>query len=103
MSLSQIFILIIYPLIVGLLLGLFYYGGLWLILRRLEQLKYPAVWLGLSLLIRTLTVVFVIYLLFSDSWKQLLIVLLGMLITRFLLVKYIRPTSCHTDKQRQPS
>ena len=92
----------IYPLVVGLALGFFYYGGLWLILRRLTQLSHPGAWLALSLLLRTFTVVFVLYLLFANSWQQLLIAVLGMLVSRSLLVRRIkprpRPASNHTGQ-----
>ena len=98
MTLTQIFIMILYPIVVGLLLGLFYYGSLWLILQRLPQLKHPAAWIGLSLLLRTMAVVFVLYLLFADSWQQLLIALSGMLISRALLVNRIKPGPSLTDK-----
>jgi F1F0 ATPase subunit 2 len=98
MTLTQIFIMILYPITAGLLLGLFYYGTLWLILQKLPQLKYPAAWISLSLLLRTMTVVFVLYVLFADSWQQLLIALSGMLISRALLVNRIKPGPSQTDK-----
>lgn len=86
----HIWLMIVYPAASGMALGFFYYGSLWLILRRLSQLKYPALWLGLSLLLRTLVVVLVLYLLFAHSWQQLLIALLGMLVARALLVQRIK-------------
>jgi F1F0 ATPase subunit 2 len=91
MSLTQILFLFIYPAFVGAGLGLFYYGGLWLILRRLPALKHPGAWMSLSLMLRLFTVLLVMYLLFADSWQQLLSAVLGMLITRSLLVKRIEP------------
>jgi len=93
MTLTQALYLFIYPAAVGLGLGLFYYGGLWLILRGLPQLKYPGVWLSLSLMVRMFTVLLVLYLLFADSWQQLLSAVLGMLVSRSLLVQRIKPES----------
>lgn len=93
MSLTQGFLLFVYPAIVGLGLGLLYYGGLWLTLRKLTQLRQPAVWLSLSLLLRMIAVVAVLYLLFADSWQQLIMAMLGMLIMRTLLVQRIKPTA----------
>ena len=98
MTLTQIFILIIYPITAGLLLGLFYFGSLWLILKKLPHLNHPAAWISLSLLLRTMTVVFVLYLLFADSWQQLLIALSGILIARALMVNRIKPGPTQTDK-----
>lgn len=91
MSLTQGLLLFVYPAMVGLGLGLLYYGGLWLTLRKLAQLRQPALWLSLSLLLRMIAVVAVLYLLFADSWQQLLLALLGMLIMRTVLVQRIKP------------
>ena len=98
MTLTHILFMFVYPAAVGMALGFFYYGSLWFILRRLPQLKYPALWVGLSLLLRTLAVVGVLYLLFADAWQQLLIALLGMLISRALLVQRIKPGPRHADR-----
>ncbi len=38
--------------IVGAATGVFYYGGLWLTVRRLSRVKNPTFWSNLSLLIR---------------------------------------------------
>ena len=91
MTLTQVLTLFIYPALVGVGLGLFYYGGLWLILRRLPTLKYAGTWVSLSLIVRLFTVLLVIYLLFADSWQQLLCAVLGMLVARSLLVQRIKP------------
>ena len=102
MTLTQHLFMLLYPATVGLGLGFFYYGGLWLVLRRVAEFKFPAAWIALSLLVRTLAVVSVLYWLFSDSWQQLLVALLGMLITRTLLIQRIkpgpRPTQKHTGQ-----
>jgi hypothetical protein len=47
--------------------------------------------MSLSLMLRLCAVLLVMYLLFADSWQQLLSAVLGMLITRSLLVKRIEP------------
>lgn len=98
MTLMQTLNLVIYPLVVGAGLGLFYYGGLWLILRRLPTLKHPGAWLSLSLIVRLFTVLLIMYLLFADSWQQLLCAVLGMLVARSLLVQRIKPEA-HPDNR----
>ena len=102
MTLTQGLLLFVYPAIVGLGLGLLYYGGLWLTLRKLNQLRQPALWLSLSLLLRMFAVIAVLYLLFADSWQQLLMALLGMLIMRTVLVQRIKPAAAmleHSEEQ----
>ncbi len=102
MTFTQVFLVSIYPAIVGVLLGILYYGGLWLTLRNLAKLRYPALWVSISLLLRTLAVVFVLYILFAKTWQPLLIALIGMLFARTVLVQRIRPgqdpTNTHTGK-----
>ena len=102
MTLTQTLYLFVYPAAVGMGLGLFYYGGLWLILRRLSQFKHPEIWMTISLMGRMLGVLFVMYLLFADSWQQLLSTVLGMLITRGLLVHRIKPESRQDEKHKGP-
>lgn len=98
MTLSQIVWLFLYPAAVGLGLGFIFYGGLWLVLRRLQKFKHPGAWVGLSLVARTLLVVAVLYLLFGHTWQQLLIAVVGMLVARNLLVQRIRPGRGDIDK-----
>ena len=102
MTLTQVLYLFVYPAAVGMGLGLFYFGGLWLILSRLSQLKHPGAWVSLSLVVRLLAVLFVMYLLFADSWQQLLSAVLGMLISRSLLVQRIKPEPRHVEKHKGP-
>jgi len=91
MTVTQLLVMYLYPALVGIALGFFYYGVLWLILRKLPQLNSPAIWIGPSLLVRLFTVMAVMYLLFSDSWQQLLAALFGMLIARTYLIRHIKP------------
>lgn len=90
-TLVQFIITFAYPLVAGMVLGLIYFGGLWMVLRRLPEIKHPAAWLGLSLVVRMLIVLLVLYLLFADSWQQLIMAVLGMLTSRAILVHRIKP------------
>ena len=103
MTLAQALYLFIYPATVGMVLGFFYFGSLWLILRRISQLRHPEVWVALSLVVRLLAVLFVMYLLFADSWQQLLSTVVGMLVSRGLLVHRIKPEKTrHVEKHKGP-
>ena len=101
MTLTQALYLFVYPAAVGMGLGLFYYGGLWLILRGLPQLKHPEIWVSLSLVVRLFAVLLVMYLLFADSWQQLLSAVLGMLISRGVLVHRIKPKAHPVEKHQE--
>ncbi len=73
----------------GMLLGMVYYGGLWLSVQRLPQLRRPALWWLASFIVRTVLAVLGFYLASGGQWQCLLVSLAGFLVTRALLVRRI--------------
>ncbi|WP_455204050.1 N-ATPase subunit AtpR [Kaarinaea lacus] len=73
----------------GALLGLVFFGGLWLTVRRLEQLRQPALWVSLSLLLRMAVTVFGFYWIFSGELTRLAFAMVGFLLSRRWLRKRI--------------
>jgi F1F0 ATPase subunit 2 len=72
-------------LICGLLLGVFFYGGLSLTVRRLATTRHPfAVTLG-SLFVRTAVAVAGFFFLIGGHWQNALWALAGFTAARFLL------------------
>jgi F1F0 ATPase subunit 2 len=78
---------LVFGVVVGMLLGLFYYGGLWLTVRRLHTLARPGVWLFLSLVVRIAVVVAILLILFPGHWERLVAALVGMFVARIALVR----------------
>lgn len=74
----------------GGLLGLFYFGCLWLTLVNLPGIKHPFRLLISSFGLRILVFVFVFYLL-SQSGANLILVLVGFFLIRTLLIYYLQP------------
>ncbi|QBQ54543.1 ATP synthase subunit I [Nitrosococcus wardiae] len=85
--------LIIVALLGGMLLGGFYFGGLWFTVRRLPYVGHPALWMMLSLMLRSAVVLAGFYFLFGRHWEQILAALGGMLIIRTFFVRRLRPKS----------
>jgi F1F0 ATPase subunit 2 len=69
-------------LIAGLLLGAFFFGGLWWTVRKGVKSERVALWFFGSMLLRTGVVMLGFYLLLGDSWQRTLIGLLGFFIAR---------------------
>ena len=69
----------------GLLLGAFFFGGLWWTVRKGLSAKQPALlFLGSSLL-RTGVVLIGFYLVSAQQWQRLLLCLLGFVAARFVV------------------
>lgn len=75
-------------LIVGLLLGFFYFSILWLTVRHIQSAKHPIVFTLSSFFGRMLITIGAFYLITtSGNWQGLVASLLGFLIIRFILIK----------------
>lgn len=76
--------------IVGMLLGAFYFIGLWWTVRKGVLSKRPALWFSVSMLLRTLIVLVSFYFVGRDHWERLLVCLLGFLISRMVVMRLTR-------------
>jgi F1F0 ATPase subunit 2 len=101
MTTSQFFLDILYPAGVGVLLGMFFFGSAWLVVRKLTVMKHPAIFFVSSMIIRISVVVTVLYALFSDSWLKLLLALAGLLIARSILIYIVKSGIDHDKKVRR--
>lgn len=72
-------------------LGLAYFGGLWLTVRRLAGSGRPMLLIAASFLVRTLLVVVGFYLVMDASLARALACLLGFIVARQVLVARLRP------------
>ena len=81
---------LLFALLSGAVLGLFFFFGLWWTVQKLSETKHVAIWFMSSFLIRTLVVVMGFYFILGDSWQRLLAGLLGFIIARMLVIKITR-------------
>ena len=82
---------LIISLIAGLLLGLFFFGGLWWTIRKSLGSRQPALWFIGSLLLRTTLVVAGFYFIGGEQWPRLLSGLFGFIMARLLVTRLTRP------------
>jgi F1F0 ATPase subunit 2 len=79
------------PLMAGIGLGLFFFGGLWLTTRQVLKMRHPAWLILLSFLGRTALTLAGFYLLAQGRWERLLAAIVGFFVARFVLLHW--PTS----------
>jgi len=76
-------------LVAGFGIGLGYFGGLWLTIRRLPGSRHPALLIVGSYLLRLALVLGGVYLfiVFSGGWQQVLAYVLGFTLARIILTR----------------
>ncbi len=80
---------IMVALITGVLLGAFYYGGLWITVRRLSVARVPALVLFISFVVRVAIVLLGFYLVSGGRWERIVACLFGVLIARVLSIRLL--------------
>lgn len=81
-------LLSVLPLLAGMVLGVFFYGGLWLTIRRGLHANNPALWFLFSWLLRSSLTVLGFYAVSGGDWRQLLLCLTGFLMARVLIARF---------------
>jgi F1F0 ATPase subunit 2 len=74
-------------LVAGLLLGTFFFAGLWWTVQKGMTSEMPALWFVGSLLLRTGVILAGFYFVAQDHWSRLVMCLVGFLIARIFVVK----------------
>ena len=82
---------IVLSLVAGLVLGLVYFGGLWLTVRGVTTTRRPVLLFAASFIGRTALVVAGMYLVMDGSWQRMLACLAGFVIVRQVMVSRLRP------------
>jgi F1F0 ATPase subunit 2 len=70
----------------GLVLGILFFGGLWLTVKKAVFSQRPALWFISSFLIRVSITLVGFYYLSQGSWKNLLISVSGFIIARSIII-----------------
>jgi F1F0 ATPase subunit 2 len=77
-------------LMVGILIGGFFFGGLWWTIQNGLTSKNPALWFFGSTLLRLSAALAGFYFIAGQDWRKLLICMLGFLIARLLVTRLTR-------------
>ncbi len=77
----------ILALLAGILLGAFFFGGLWWTIQRSISSRFAALWFLGSLLLRTAVALTGFYFVSYGDWRRLLLCLLGFVAARFFVMR----------------
>ncbi len=80
-------IFLILSLITGVLLGAFFFGGLWWTIQKGLTSQNPALWFFVSFLLRTGAVLAGFYFISGERWDRMVACLLGFVVARFVVLK----------------
>jgi len=86
-------------LIVGIILGLFYFGGLWFTVQNLNNRPHPFILLIASLFIRMAIVLTGLYLILQQGWIGLVMSLIGFITMRVVMILFLKPHSMQIKKK----
>ena len=84
------FMSLVFALLAGALLGVFFFAGLWWTVRKMESSKQVALLFLGSMLLRTSVVIIGFYFILGDNWQRLLAGLLGFIIARIIVTRLTR-------------
>jgi F1F0 ATPase subunit 2 len=74
----------------GMILGLLFFGGLYITIQKIETAKNPALIMILSFMIRMAVLVVAFYFIAQSGYKEVLFALAGVIITRFVMTFRMR-------------
>jgi F1F0 ATPase subunit 2 len=80
----------------GILIGLFYFGGLWWMVNRLTVLRNPVLWVTGSFLVRAALSLSGFYFAAGGQWQGMLFCLIG-----FVLVRMCWVTNMKSGRERR--
>jgi F1F0 ATPase subunit 2 len=84
--------LVIGALAAGIALGALFFGGLWWTVRRGLTVANPALWFGVSGILRMALMVSGLYYVARAGWPSLLACLCGLLMARVAVTRFARVT-----------
>jgi F1F0 ATPase subunit 2 len=73
----------------GMLLGLIYFGGLWLSIRRFLARENAMLWFQISLMLRNLIALCGFYLIMDGDWQKLIAAVVGFSVVRIVLSRRV--------------
>lgn len=76
----------------GAILGAVFFGGLWLTLQQLPTTRWPMLVALGSLIGRTSVTLLGFYVVMDGNWQRLLVCVLGFILIRQLMIRWLHPT-----------
>ena len=90
-------------LVMGVLLGAIFFGGLWWTIRKAVSSKRSAVWVFCSILLRMSIVLAGFYFIAHGHWERMLLCFLGFVAARPLVMRFTRAPEKSTHAAQETS
>ncbi|MBA2249136.1 MAG: ATP synthase subunit I [Chitinophagaceae bacterium] len=83
-------LLIIAAFVAGIALGIIFFGGLWITVKKSVNAKVPWLWVLGSFIVRVGIVMPGFYFISSGNWQRLVSCLIGFIAARFVVIHFTR-------------
>jgi F1F0 ATPase subunit 2 len=90
------------PLLAGMVLGVVFFGGLWLTIQRAMSSPRAGLWFFGSLLLRMAIVLVGLYFACGDTWQRWLAALLGFTVARLVITRISHPAIVNLEGDHAP-
>ena len=71
--------------LVGVILGIFYFGGLYLSVKKIDKVKYPSLLMTVSFIIRMSLLILGFFYISKGDYRNILLALAGVILIRFIM------------------
>jgi len=89
----------IVALIAGVAIGIFFFGGLWVTVRKAVHAKTPARWFFGSFILRVCIAMIGFYIISLGNWQHLIVALPGFVLARFIVTHYTKSVELNQHKK----
>ena len=92
---------VVIALLGGMVIGIFFFGGLWITIRRVQDNQRPGTVLFVSSFVRIAIALGSLYVLAWGQWERLLIAVVGFMLARLVVIRsvgYPKMTSTKTKE-----
>lgn len=83
-------LLMILSFVAGIILGVIFFGGLWLTVKKIVTAKIPALWVIGSFIVRVGIVLLGFHFVSSGNWQRLVSCLIGFIAARFIVIHFTK-------------
>lgn len=87
--------------LIGLLIGVLYFGGLYYSTLKFGGVKNPGLFMVLSLILRMATLLFGLYYLAQRGYKNILLGFIGIMLVRFVMLFQVKRHSSNPNSERE--
>jgi F1F0 ATPase subunit 2 len=85
--------------VTGIALGMLFFGGLWLTVKKTVTARKPAILILSSFIVRVAIVLLGFYFICAEDWQKILVAFSGFIIARFLMVYFTKIKDAKIGKE----